>query len=250
MDYILYVNKDTIAKPQPESSASGVSFPVTKGSTYHVEELKFEKGHYKWRDWYFWKGDIDIYKLNKPELMPSELTPKELTPFYTQRDNKRRPHQTCNMTSAAMVVKGFYPGLMPTIGYEQLEDEMTAYCESQYGYDGIYYHANIVKVLEHWGVKSIFGTGTHFNSVRKYLDDGNPCIYSGKFTPSGHIIVVVDYDEKGFIVNDPYGEWWSWGYENKSGERLHYSYDLFNHVSYSEEADKGWFHLCSKIDEK
>ncbi len=250
MQFILCANKDTVAKSAPvQSTEAEFTFPINEGEAYFVEEPIKTDRHYQWKQWFFWEEDIEVYKAidkNKPPSKPT-LTPKELTPFYTQRDNKRRPYQTCNMTSAAMVINGFYPNLKPKSPYRQLEDELTNYCEQKYGYDGIYLHSNIVKVLAQWGVKSVFDTNTSFEDAKKNLDRGNPCIYSGKFTNSGHIIVLVDYNEKGFIVNDPYGEWWNWGYENKSGERLQYSYDLISNVSYSGR-DKGWLHLCSKIE--
>jgi len=52
-------------------------------------------------------------------------------------------------------------------------------------------------------------------------------IVHGYFTSFGYIVVIRGYDDTGFLVNDPYGEWFSTGYDNsRSGERLHYSHDL------------------------
>jgi uncharacterized protein YvpB len=159
-------------------------------------------------------------------------------PYYPQGDNKCRPRQTCNMTSAAMVVEFFHPG----------KDAMTEYCVGFWGHDSIYYHDKIVKVLNHWKVKSDFSTQTSFSRIKQHLAQGNPVIYSGRFTSSGHIIVLRGYDSTGFWVNDPNGEWFSWGYKRypHSGERLHYSYNMMGNLSYSG-THAGWAHLCEKM---
>jgi len=45
-----------------------------------------------------------------------------------------------------------------------------------------------------------------------------------------------------FPVNDPWGEWFSWGYQNSTGENLHYSYNLMNRVSYGASKTT-WAHF-------
>ena len=43
--------------------------------------------------------------------------------------------------------------------------------------------------------------------------------------PGRAIIVIRGYDQQNFLVNDPHGEWFPWGYDKrpKIGERLRYS---------------------------
>ena len=128
-----------------------------------------------------------------------------------------------------MVVEYFFPGTNAnTPG--QLEDAMTKYCTSNWGPDSIYYHDKIVKTLAHWNVKSVFSTTTPFTKIKQHLANGYPVIYSGKFTGSGHIIVLRGYDNTGFWVNDPWGEWFSTGYQDKSGENRHYSYRMMSNL--------------------
>lgn len=164
-------------------------------------------------------------------------------PYLSQRDNRIRPSQTCNMTSAAMVIGFYYPERLK--GAKQLEDELTQKAVSKWGNDSIYYHARIVDILKEYGVESKFSTTTSWADIKAYLDGGNPVIYSGKFTKSGHIIVLRGYDETGFFVNDPWGEWFASGYQNKSGENLHYSFAMMERLSYGG-SQGGWAHLCSK----
>jgi len=211
------------------------------GTEYIVDKLEIVDNHYKINidgvDWYVFKDHCNIENLIDNGILLD-------VPYLSQRDNKIRPHQTCNVTSCAMVIKYYYP----TLKYNgQLEDELATKLINKYGNDSIYYHNRLVEILKEYGVKSIFNTVTNFEDVKKHLANGNPVIYSGKFTGSGHIIVLIGYDDKGFIVNDPYGEWFSTGYQNKSGAKLHYSYNLISRLSYSGK-DAGWCHICTPMN--
>ena len=44
------------------------------------------------------------------------------------------------------------------------------------------------------------------NRIRDKLDEGCPVVVNvgpGDFTDSGHYMVIVGYDDQGFIINDP-----------------------------------------------
>lgn len=166
-------------------------------------------------------------------------------PYFSQRDNSIRPHQTCNMTCASMVIEYYYPGTNNKVS-GQLEDTLTRNAVNKWGRDSIYSHNRIVDTLHEWKVNSSFSITTTVEKMKESLSNGNPVIYSGKFTRSGHIIVLTGFDDKGFLVNDPYGEWFPTGYVNTSGKDLHYSYKLIERVSYSGKKH-GWAHLTSKI---
>lgn len=213
------------------------------GSHY---EIKIVKPIYNRVTWYVFDQHVDVIDVDVKTAKKGNVNLD--VPYLSQRDNRTRPHQTCNMTSAAMVLK--YYGLdrgINTAG-RQLEDALTHYCVSKWGHNAIYYHNRIVDTLRHYGVKSIFSTTTKFSDIKAHLASGHPVIYSGKFTGSGHIIVLRGYDDTGFYVNDPWGEWFSWGYDgNKTGENLHYSYNMIQRLSYSG-SHAGWAHLCTSID--
>jgi uncharacterized protein YvpB len=242
---------NTIIKSDPiQSSLLGSidKFNLKETNTLEIKSYEFVDNHIKFTleqpikgrlIWYAFAPHVDVIS---DEIIKSVKLP---VPHYSQRDNLFRMGQTCNVTCCAMIIRFFYPNLK-TKQYGQLEDELLKYCERQWGKESIYYHDNLVRLLEVYGVRSVFSTNTPFTKVREHLASGNPAIYSGRFTRSGHIICLIGYDEKGFIVNDPWGEWYSTGYQNKSGASLHYSNNLISNVSYSGR-DKGWIHLCSKL---
>jgi hypothetical protein len=141
-----------------------------------------------------------------------------------------------------MVIKYFYPDLKHE---GQLEDTLVKEVTAVWGKDSIYYHDKLVLLLKRYNVTSRFSTTTPFRAIKSNLDNGNPCIYSGRFTRGGHIIVIKGYNEEGFIVNDPWGEWTATGYLPRAGKDLVYSYGMLSRLSYSA-TNTGWCHLTSK----
>jgi len=144
-------------------------------------------------------------------------------PYLSQLDNTYNPYGSCNVTSVAMCL--YYLG-MPRREGTQLEDELYLKMESlgrsrHNPYDLKY-------LIETYpGYKDVFRENGSFADIRSAIDAGHPVIVHGYFTSFGHIVVIRGYDDTGFLVNDPYGEWFSTGYDNsRSGERLHYSHDL------------------------
>lgn len=257
--YKLEITADTTGKYSSEFQSAEIlddnlKFPVSKGTTYDINWYQESNGHYLVEltkpingryNWFFFAPHVKITTVgttpNNSVFLP--------VPYFSQRDNKIRPSQTCNMTCSAMVVDYYYPGTAAKYKPKQLEDVLTEWAVSQYGFNGVYYHSNIVKVLEKWGVKSTFSTTTPFKRIKESLAEGNPVIYSGRFTPGGHIIVLTGFDDinRQFIVNDPWGEYFHNGYRNShtNGENLRYSYNLISNVSYGN-SEAGWAHICTK----
>lgn len=144
-------------------------------------------------------------------------------PYLSQLDNSYNPYGSCNVTCVAMCL--YYLG-MPRREGTQLEDELYLKLERlgrsrHNSYDLKY-------LIETYpGYKDVFRENGSFADIRSAIDAGHPTIVHGYFTSFGHIVVIRGYDDTGFFVNDPYGEWYSTGYDNsRSGERLHYSQDL------------------------
>ena len=76
------------------------------------------------------------------------------------------------------------------------------------------------------------------------------------YTDGGNWYVVADddlmrYDASGFIVNDPYGEFFQSGYDNRrSGAGLHYSYGLIARTCSPEsqqDPQNLWIHSLFRV---
>ncbi|QIZ70854.1 C39 family peptidase [Oxynema aestuarii] len=174
-----------------------------------------------------------------------ETKPKTVhlpVPYLTQLDNVNNPHGSCNVTCVAMCLGYFNHPLKNSYG-KQLEDELYEYCLN----NGLSRHSptDLQKLIQIYGYKDDFQPDAKWGDVKKWLDAGNPCISHGWFTRSGHIIAIVGYNEKGWIVNDPYGEWFSWGYDTTvSGKGLTYSYGMMKKLC-GPDGDN-WIHFVSK----
>lgn len=106
---------------------------------------------------------------------------------------------------------------------------------------------DLAKTFNHFckDYRDTFTQHSDLDRLRQSIDDGFPSIIHGYFTSFGHIIVVSGYDDTGFIVNDPYGEWFSTGYRRDlSGANLHYSTGLITRTSFYD--GNLWQHIFSK----
>lgn len=160
-------------------------------------------------------------------------------PYKSQLDNALNPSGACNVTAFAMVMAYFQ--IKGRTGVGQLEDELYRYMES----NGLsrWEPDDLAQMANAYGLKDTFTMRGRLSDLRQAIASGYPCIIHGYFTSFGHIIVVRGYDQQGFFVNDPYGEWTSGGYRNDlSGENLHYSNGLIQAKCSPEGEDYLWIH--------
>jgi hypothetical protein len=164
-------------------------------------------------------------------------------PYKSQLDNALNPSGACNVTCFAMVMTYFRIKGKSSVG--QLEDELYRYMEA----NGLsrWEPDDLARMATAYGLKDEFTMRGRLSDLRRAIANGHPCIIHGYFTSFGHIIVVRGYDQAGFFVNDPYGEWTSSGYENDwSGENLHYSNWLIQSRCSPEGEDYVWIHKLSR----
>ena len=179
-----------------------------------------------------------------PHLCKNKMKRPEKTrlniPYKSQLDNAENPTGSCNVTAIATCLN-FFGIKRKTLA--QLEDEIYRRMLDE----GLSRHSpeDLAKMVRAYGLKDDFTAGGTFDRCKDHLAAGNPCVIHGYFTSFGHIITLVGYDSKGFIVHDPYGEWHSDGYDTSaSGAYLHYSYDLIRRTSAHD--GQFWVHYISK----
>ena len=149
------------------------------------------------------------------------MTTLQNFPYFCQLDNEDNPYGSCNVTSIAMCL--FFLGIRGDGSRPRLADQMYSRCEVN-GFDR-HDPWSLKQLAETYpGVIDDFTDAGSLAQIRSAINAGQPCVIHGWFTHSGHIITVKGYDDRGFIVNDPYGDWSRGGYDTSvSGEGLHYS---------------------------
>jgi uncharacterized protein YvpB len=169
--------------------------------------------------------------------------------YRSQRNNELNPDGACNVTSLAMCLDFLGADRKRPDLFRQFEDELYDYAESV-GYSR-HHGEDLALISQDYGVPDRFTkTASGIEEVQRHLAAGRPAIVHGYFTDFGHIIVLVGYDEDGFIVHDPYGEWFSWGYDRNGPENQakgafkHYSYELIQRTCIDSEGF--WVHFMGE----
>jgi uncharacterized protein YvpB len=185
----------------------------------------------------------------KPDIpvVERQNTVKLEVPYKSQRDNDNNPDGSCNVTSLAMCLE--FLSIAGQNSSAQLEDELYEYAVN----NNLSRHNphDLAQVVSAYGAKDSFDSHASLDAVKGWLAAGNPIVTHGYFTSFGHIVVLVGYDDKGFIVNDPYGEWYADGYDrndpsgnNEKGKLLTYSYQLIEDTCMT--GGEFWVHFISK----
>jgi len=147
-------------------------------------------------------------------------------PYFPQRDNYRDASRTCFSSSCAMLLEYKKPGTLPGATGDD------KYIKRVFEIGDTTKSDVQVKALESFGLKTSFIQNGSLDWLRGKLDEGNPVPIGilHKGTPSspsggGHWICVIGYDERGFIVNDPWGDLGhtSGTYLSTNGEHIHFS---------------------------
>lgn len=134
-------------------------------------------------------------------------TPKVLSvPFFPQTDNYALPDSTCNSSSCAMALEFLKPGTLKGAKGDDV------YLKKVLALGSSTDHTIQTKVLESYGVHSIWKQNLSFVDLDRELNQGKPVVigilHRGTLTQprGGHVLVVIGKTNKGdYVVNDPYG---------------------------------------------
>jgi uncharacterized protein YvpB len=261
MPTLLKTSSHTLLKRKPIQSRDLADLekqPIEAGQTFEIQSYLRERDHIRvafadtffkgFNTWYVYAPHVEIFKDGQAVLpKPKPKTVKLAIPYKSQRDNEENPDGACNVTSLAMCLE--YLGTKRRTRAGQFEDELYQYAIRQ----GLSRHDphDLAVIVERYGCRDDFRTHATIEQVQDWLADGKPAVIHGYFTSFGHIVVLTGFDEKGFLVHDPYGEWTSTGYDrnvpgykNEKGKYIHYSYRLIRALCIPDGSF--WVHFISK----
>lgn len=246
-----YLKKEVLPADQLDKNEK-VSVPV--GQSYQVVwQSKEADGHIKVSlaygagNWFVFAKHWSGLQANAPAPNPApEQSGRKVldVPYYSQRDNKTQGSddwtRTCFSSSCAMLAKFLKPNSITG------DDD---YISKRRKFGDSTDPSAQVKCLNSLGIKARFVQNLNNTSLKAQIDRGRPVpcgiLHKGPAaapTGGGHWLIVIGYDETGFIVHDPWGEidHASGTYISTNGKSLHYSYRLFDSRWTVYGASDGW----------
>ena len=243
---------DTVLKKEPVQS-SELSYnqlvKVEQGEQYKlVWQGNSSCGHtkvslaYGGGNWFIYDDHWKGAKVNPTPVTKGEGVVLD-TPYFSQRDNYRDAGRTCFSSSCAMLVETLKPGTLPG---DKGDDK---YVQTVFSIGDTTEAWVQVKALERYNISASFVQNGNVGLVKSQIDKGIPVpigiLHHGPASaPSGggHWICVIGYNDKGFVVNDPWGEidHKTGQYISTDGKRLQYSYNLINARWTVSNPNDGW----------
>ena len=148
---------------------------------------------------------VRIYRTpNVPETPKGKILN---VPWYSQVDNYTLPDSTCNSSACAMFLEFLKPGSLPPgpKGDDEYLRKVLALGKSTD-------HAVQTRVLESYGLKSVFRYDLDFADLDRELAAGRPVVIGilHRGTESaprgGHVIIVIGKTDSGdYVCHDSYG---------------------------------------------
>ncbi len=155
-------------------------------------------------------ADGDAVAWDTLTVTPLSTGPLDV-PYFEQYDNRYEPGSTCGLTSTTMVLDYW-------TGRSVRPDDLYV----RYGKTQAQSPEGIVALLGWEGVNASYSRRGTRAELRAHLDDGHPVIVHGDWTGAGHIVVLIGYDDRDWIVHDPAGDW-EVCYGCGGGEGVHYA---------------------------
>jgi len=122
-------------------------------------------------------------------------------PYFFQYSNQYEPGATCANTSMAMLLKYYGANYTP----DQIYLEFRKGSQDEFKFDTIF---NTLAARA--GLKQRIKVHMETGSVAQMeaeLNKGHPVIIHGKFTASGHVMLLIGNDGTRYTMNDPAGVW-------------------------------------------
>lgn len=173
--------------------------------------------------------------------------------MFAQNDNELWNDGTpgyaqCHITSESMLVVYLKPELLDWSrknGFREFE----SYVKSKYyKYSGSRGDHNAMTscLRIDFGIDSVWKYDGNFSDIRQLIDKGFPVTVGVEYKTAGHILLVTGYDDKGFWVNDPFGERLGSsdqykinpGRPSEIGKNDYYSLSTFDKIWHNGE---GWY---------
>ena len=176
--------------------------PKHRAAVDDLERVLLQKAPELLQDTANW---VRIYRTpNTPEIPKGKILN---VPWYSQVDNYTLPDSTCNSSACAMFLEFLKPGSLPPgpKGDDEYLRKVLALGKSTD-------HAVQTRVLESYGLKSVFRYDLDFADLDRELASGRPVVIGilHRGTESaprgGHVIIVIGKTDGGdYVCNDSYG---------------------------------------------
>lgn len=133
------------------------------------------------------------------DITIADLIPN--VPYFYQYANTYEPGATCANTTMAMLLKYYGANYTP----DQIYTEFKKLSQDEFKFDTIFN-----KLAYRAGIKQRIRVHMETGSVAELDADLNkqrPVVIHGKFTSSGHVMLLIGNDGTNYTMNDPAGKW-------------------------------------------
>jgi hypothetical protein len=133
------------------------------------------------------------------DITIADLIPN--VPYFYQYANTYEPGATCANTTMAMLLKYYGANYTP----DQIYTEFKKLSQDEFKFDTIFN-----KLAARAGLKQRIRVHMETGSVPELdaeLNKQRPVVIHGKFTSSGHVMLLIGNDGTNYTMNDPAGRW-------------------------------------------
>ena len=173
---------------------------------------------------------------------------KELqVPYAKQGENYYEPGSTCGLTSASMILNYYLTRdraekkISETEFLQRRRNITPDRLYKKYGKRHGQSPEMLAKLYEKEGLYGVYSRYGTKQDIIKQLDMERPVIMHGWFSKNGHILVLTGYNNSGFIVNDPAGDWvrcYKCGWKKQSsGHKKVYTFNQLNNSVLGKEGN-------------